>query len=69
MNTALPSATMTISDRDRLLSLLRAGQYSQRGAARELGVSERTMRYWCSGTREIPRYILLALAHLVECPH
>lgn len=51
-----------------LLTLIAAGGYSQRGAARELGISERMMRYYCAGTQPIPRVVLLALTHLVECP-
>lgn len=51
-----------------LLALLKDGGYSQRGAARELDVSERQMRYWCAGEKPIPRVVLLALSHLVECP-
>lgn len=45
--------------------LLRAG-LSQRQGARELGVDERTMRYWCSGNVTPPRMGIMALAHLVE---
>lgn len=57
-----------MDDRAKLLDLLRAGQYSQRGAARELGISERMMRYYCAGTQPVPRVVLLALEHLVTCP-
>ena len=54
-------------DRARLLQLISDGKYSQRGAARELGISERMMRYYCSGEQPTPRAILLALEHLVNC--
>jgi hypothetical protein len=51
-----------------LLELLRVGNYSQRGAARELEISERMMRYYCAGTQPVPKVVLLALRHLVTCP-
>jgi predicted transcriptional regulator len=54
--------------REKLLDLLRAGQFSQRGAARELGISERAMRYYCAGDQPVPRVVLLALEHLASCP-
>ena len=37
---------------------------SQRGAARELGIDERTMRKYCSGDLPVPRTIILALRYL-----
>lgn len=54
---------------DRLLLLLKQGGYSQRGAAKELEISERMMRYYCSGKQPVPRVVMLALEHLVNCPH
>lgn len=54
---------------DRLLLLLKQGGYSQRGAARELEISERMMRYYCAGDKPVPRTVMLALEHLVNCPH
>lgn len=56
------------TDAARLRELLAAGGYSQRGAARELGISERMMRYYCAGEQPVPRVVMLALEHLVECP-
>jgi DNA-binding transcriptional regulator YiaG len=41
-------------DADRLRELISNAGLSQRGAARELGVDERTMRYWCSGDQTPP---------------
>lgn len=41
-------------DADRLRELIGAAGLSQRAAARELGVDERTMRYWCSGDQTPP---------------
>ena len=51
----------------RLRALLEAGKFSQRGAARELGIEDRTMRYYCAGDRPIPRAVMLAIEHLVNC--
>jgi len=45
--------------------LTRAG-LSQDQGARELGVDERTMRYWCAGEHEPPRMAILALERLLE---
>ena len=41
-------------DADRLRELIGNAGLSQRAAARELGVDERTMRYWCSGDQTPP---------------
>jgi DNA-binding transcriptional regulator YiaG len=41
-------------DADRLRELIGCAGLSQRAAARELGVDERTMRYWCSGDQTPP---------------
>jgi hypothetical protein len=38
---------------------------SQRAAAHELAITERTMRRYCSGEADVPRVIFLAL-HLIE---
>lgn len=56
-------------DAERLRDLIAAGAYSQRGAARELQISERMMRYYCSGEQPVPRAVMLAMEHLVNCPH
>ena len=45
--------------------IARAG-LSQRQAARELGVDERTMRYWCAGDHDPPRMAILALERLID---
>lgn len=52
-----------------LRGLIADGGYSQRGAARELGISERMMRYYCAGEQPVPRIVMLAMEHLVNCPH
>jgi DNA-binding transcriptional regulator YiaG len=41
-------------DANRLRELIGNAGLSQRAAARELGVDERTMRYWCSGDQTPP---------------
>lgn len=52
---------------DRIRQLLSDGGYTQRGAARELQISERMMRYYCSGEQPVPRVVMLAIEHLVSC--
>jgi transposase-like protein len=52
------------ADRAREL-ILRTG-LSQRAVARELEVDDRTLRYWCSGAKPVPRIAILALERLVE---
>jgi plasmid maintenance system antidote protein VapI len=39
---------------------------SQRGAARALDLSERTMRYYCAGETPIPRVVEYALRWLAQ---
>ena len=46
---------------DQLRELLATVGLSQRGAARELGIDERTMRRYCAGKLPIPIPIQLAL--------
>lgn len=38
---------------------------SQRRAARILGIDDRTMRYYCSGDRAVPRYLGWAMRGLI----
>lgn len=45
--------------------LLDRGGLSQREAARQLGINERTMRRYCAGA-PVPRYIRFALLWLVQ---
>jgi hypothetical protein len=56
------------AEQTALLKLIAQGGYTQRGAARELDISERMMRYYCAGQQPVPRVVMLALTHLVECP-
>jgi hypothetical protein len=37
---------------------------SQRGTAKELGISERQMRRYCAGDAKVPRLVELALLYL-----
>jgi hypothetical protein len=53
-------------DADRLRLLISNAGLSQRGAARELGVDERTMRYWCSGDQTPPTMAFRGLDPLVR---
>jgi DNA-binding transcriptional regulator YiaG len=53
-------------DSDRLRELIGNAGLSQRGAARELGVDERTMRYWCSGDQIPPTMAFRGLDPLVR---
>lgn len=53
----------------KLRQLIADGGYTQRGAARELEISERMMRYYCAGEQSVPRVVMLAMEHLVNCPH
>jgi DNA-binding transcriptional regulator YiaG len=45
----------------KLRSLLKRAELSQRGAARLLGIDERTMRMWCAGQGEPPASVFRAL--------
>lgn len=54
------------TDADRVRELLLRAGLSQRGAARELDVDERTMRHWCAGSYPPPKMAFLALEHLVD---
>ncbi len=48
--------------------LIQKAGLSQRGAARLLGEDERSMRYWCSGEREIPYVVQFCLEVLAATP-
>lgn len=45
--------------------LVRAG-LSQRAAAKELEITDRMLRYYCSGEKGVPRVVILALERLVD---
>jgi transcriptional regulator with XRE-family HTH domain len=50
-----------LSVAERLRERIKEAGLSQRAAARELGVDERTMRYWCAGEYTPPPMALRAL--------
>jgi len=50
----------------RLRDLLVRAGLSQRAAAAELGIGERTMRHYCAGDEPVPRVVMLALERLVD---
>lgn len=54
------------TDADLIRDYLSILGMSQREAARELKVEERTFRYYCAGTTEAPPVVTLALRHLVQ---
>jgi plasmid maintenance system antidote protein VapI len=51
---------------EELQDLLDSAGLSQRGAARELQIAERTMRYYVSGESDVPRSVMLALEKLTD---
>lgn len=53
---------------NELRSLLEAAGLSQRGAARQLDIDERTMRRYCAGELPVPRAVEYALMHLARQP-
>lgn len=62
------TAEVPQADAAELRKLIEQGGYSQRSAAKELQISERMMRYYCAGEQAVPRVVMLAMKHLVECP-
>lgn len=60
-----PNADRHNSDPNYIRELLKRAGLTQRGAAKRLGINERTMRYYLSGQQKIPyvtQYCLEALA-------
>lgn len=55
----------TPDDATKIRELLAKMGMGQREAARELEISERSMRYYCGGEK-VPRVVMLALERLVE---
>lgn len=55
----------TPDDATKVRALLAKMGMGQREAARELEISERTMRYYCGGEK-VPRVVMLALERLVD---
>ncbi len=56
---------MNGSSAQRMRELLTRLGLSQRAAARELGIDDRIMRYWCAGQKTPPRMAFLALERLL----
>jgi hypothetical protein len=61
-----PDAKWHRDDKEYVLSLLQRAGLSQRGAARILGINERTMRYYCSGDQPTPYLVQYALEVLAR---
>jgi DNA-binding XRE family transcriptional regulator len=53
------------SDADKIRHLIEQCGLTQRAAARELEINERTMRGYCAGDK-VPRVVMLALERLVD---
>jgi transcriptional regulator with XRE-family HTH domain len=60
-SSAVNSTQESPTDAARLRRLISAAGLSQRAAARELGIDERTMRYWCAGEHSPPAMAYRAL--------
>jgi hypothetical protein len=54
---------------EELRELIAQTGLSQRKAAEELDLAERTMRYYASGQQDIPRVVIYALRYLVSQEH
>lgn len=54
------------TDADLIRDYLAALGMSQREAARELGIDERTVRYFCAGKEQVPLVVFLALGRLLQ---
>jgi plasmid maintenance system antidote protein VapI len=68
MNTLPEGAHGAPSDADIIRQHLAALQLSQREAARQLGVDDRTMRYYCTGKIPVPPAVMMALQKLQSSP-
>ena len=55
------SSSIDSTPADRLRALLQRAELSQRGAARLLGIDERTLRQWCAGQGIPPESVYRAL--------
>ena len=64
MNTPSGGGPAAPSDADLIRARLAALGLSQREAARQLGVDDRTMRYYCAGKEPVPPAVMLALEEL-----
>lgn len=50
---------------NQLQAVLDRHKLSQRKAAKEMGIHERTMRKYCAGDLEIPRVVEMAVLYLL----
>ena len=66
MVTLSEGASGAPSDADLIRRQLETLGLSQREAARQLGLDDRSMRYYCSGKLPVPHGVFLALQQLVE---
>ena len=58
--------TTVATDADLIRDYLAALGMSQREAARELGIDERAVRYFCAGKEQVPLVVFLALGRLLQ---
>ncbi len=63
---ARPAEQPTVEE---LRALIAQSGLSQRKAAEELDLDERTMRYYASGQKPIPRTVLYAMRYVVNREH
>jgi len=68
MTTHSGGASSPPSDADLIRQKLETLGFSQREAARQLGIDERTMRYYCAGKMPVPSAVFLALEDLQKSP-
>jgi hypothetical protein len=68
MTTDSTGASGAPSDADVIRQKLEVLELSQREAARQLSIDERTIRYYCAGKMPVPPAILLALNGLQQSP-
>jgi len=66
MTTSTEGAVGVRSNADLIRHRLEALGLSQREAARQIGVDDRSMRYFCSGKLPVPPTVFLALEQLAE---
>jgi hypothetical protein len=66
MDTPREGAAGAPSDADLIRERLEALGLSQREAARELRIDDRTMRYYCAGKAPVPPMVFLALGRLEQ---
>ena len=63
-----PRGPRALTDADLIREHLEALKLSQREAGRQLGIDNRTMRYYCAGQLPVPPAVMLALQQLRAAP-